>query len=291
MPSSRHEALVLLLRSPTLLVELLAEVPGLVALPADARATLVSETFRQLGPVEVHADAVVLVEGAGSRLAIVAEAQLRPDADKRRAWPCYLALLHRDLGCPVLLVVLTLDAEIAAWCAEPIEIAPGFVLRPTVLGPSSVPRVVDLDFAARHVELTVLSALAHAGADEPPASTAQIALAALHALAEGGQIDQDLRADYADVLWSALSAAARRALEGLMSTATREYQSEFAREYFAKGRAEGEARALTAILRARGLEVDAARVEQIRACTDLDRLDAWIRRAANATRVEDVFDA
>jgi len=301
MPSPRHEALVMLLRErPSLLVELLRESLG-VDLPVDVRARLASETLRQLSPIEVRADAVILLESRSSMMAIIAEAQLRPDPGKRRVWPSYVTLVHRDLGCTTLLVVLTVDQEVAAWCTEPIEVAPGFVLHPLVIGPSVVPRITDPNVAVLNVELAVLSALAHAGPEEPVESTAQIALAAIHAISRGAQVDEDLRADYADVVFGALSAAARSALEGLMSRASHEYQSDFAREYFAKGRvegrvegeaqgrAEGEARALLEILAVRGIAVGEARMELIRSCLDLGQLEAWIRRAVTATTEAEVF--
>lgn len=78
-----------------------------------------------------------------------------------------------------------------------------------------------------------------------------------------------------------------------MAIRTYEYQSDFARRYYgqgrAEGRAEGEATALLAFLAARGIEVPSDARARITGCTDLARLDSWIRRAATATTIQDLF--
>jgi hypothetical protein len=71
---------------------------------------------------------------------------------------------------------------------------------------------------------------------------------------------------------------------------THRYQSDFARRHFSAGEAQGEARgkargmanAVLAIFDARGIEVPDQIRTTITNCTDLDRLDRWIRRAATA---------
>ncbi len=78
-----------------------------------------------------------------------------------------------------------------------------------------------------------------------------------------------------------------------MTTTSHRYHSDFARRYFSQGEARGEARgeatALLAILDARGIEVPADLLETIRNCTDPERLEAWIRRAATADKIDDVM--
>lgn len=44
------------------------------------------------------------------------------------------------------------------------------------------------------------------------------------------------------------------------------------------------------MLAARGIDVPAAARDRITGCTDLDQLDAWIRRAATADSIEDLLD-
>ena len=75
-----------------------------------------------------------------------------------------------------------------------------------------------------------------------------------------------------------------------MTTTTHRYQSDFARRYYGEGEAKGEAKAVLAFLDARGIEIPDPVREDIISCTDLDQLDTWIRRAATANKVQELFD-
>ncbi len=89
-----------------------------------------------------------------------------------------------------------------------------------------------------------------------------------------------------------MSEAARAILEGLMASKY-EYQSDFAKRYVAQGRAEGlaegKARALLAVLEARGLAVSEPLRQRILSCSDLARLDTWLARAVTATSASEVL--
>jgi len=77
-----------------------------------------------------------------------------------------------------------------------------------------------------------------------------------------------------------------------MASGNYEYQSDFARRYVAQGkaegRAEGRAHAVLAVLAARGLDVPEDVRARITACTELERLDAWLARAVTAASAADV---
>jgi hypothetical protein len=83
-----------------------------------------------------------------------------------------------------------------------------------------------------------------------------------------------------------------------MTATSHRYESDFARRYFsqgeaqgkAEGKAEGEAKAVLAVLDARGVDVPDDVRARVMACTDLEQLDAWIRRAAGATKIQDLDD-
>jgi hypothetical protein len=60
-------------------------------------------------------------------------------------------------------------------------------------------------------------------------------------------------------------------------------------EGLAEGRAEGEVRAVLTVLDARGVYVPEKVRERIEACTDLERLETWLRRALTATTVDEVI--
>ncbi|PXY27751.1 hypothetical protein [Prauserella muralis] len=286
MPSHLHEALLELFRNrPSLAAELLAGPLG-VRLPPFDYARLDSGDLPDLNPTEYRADAVVVLTTADTpALAVVVEAQLGRDRGKRWSWPVYLATLRARLRCPAVLLVVCADIATAAWCSTPIELGhPGWTLAPVVLGPDRVPVVTDVGDAARAPELAVLSAMAH-GTHPDRDKVFHALLTALRT------VDAQRTTLYHDLVLAALPEAARHHLEALMKLGTHEYeyQSEFVRRNVVQGRAEGEATALLAVLAARGIEVPDDIRRRITGCTDLQQLETWIRRAATATSVEQLF--
>jgi hypothetical protein len=298
MPSVLHEALVVLFRNrPTLAAELLAGPLG-IGIPPFSSVRFESTELGDVVPPEYRADlALVLVDEDGAaRLAIVLEPQLGIDARKRFTWPVYVTSLRARLGCPVLLLVVAVDAAVARFASEPIDLGPpGFTLRPTVLGPDAVPLVVDEEAARGAPELAVLSALAHARSPR----ARDVARAALAAAA---CLDEERAGLYADLVFASLGDAARAALEDLMLNGKYEPLSDFAKHHYAQGlaageargealgEARGEARSILAFLEARGLCVTDDVRARILACDDLATLDAWVRRAATVESAAALFD-
>jgi hypothetical protein len=144
MPSLLHEALVELFRNrPALAAELLRDALG-VELPAYTEARTDSAGLTEVVPTEYRADLVVLLSEGRPVFAIVVEVQLSPDERKRTAWPAYVINLWARLECPTVLLVVAPEAAVARWCRQPI--APGqrgFVFRPYVAGPDSIPVVTE----------------------------------------------------------------------------------------------------------------------------------------------------
>jgi hypothetical protein len=297
MPSHLHEVLIEMFQDrPALVADLLAGPLG-VTVPEFHKAQVSSGALTEVAPTEYRADAVVTLNVAEKPVfAVVVEVQLRVDARKRRTWPAYVATLHARLRCPVMLLVVCPDQAVAAWCARPVVISePGLVLTPVVLGPRQVPVVTDPDVARRSPELTVLSALAHGGREDPSA-VFEALLAALEV------IDHDHANLYTDLVLTVLPAAARVWLEEFMTTAAQQHGSEFAYRYItraermgeargqARGEARGEAKALLLALDARGIDVPDDLRAKIEGCADTDQLEAWIRRAVTADQIQDIFD-
>ncbi|MGH7438880.1 MAG: hypothetical protein ACRENE_24605 [Polyangiaceae bacterium] len=290
MPSLQHEALLLLFRNrPELAPELLEQALH-VPLPAYAEVRLESSDLTDVSPAEYRADLVVLLVDGKPVLGIVVEVQLQRDDRKRFTWPVYVAGLRARIECPACLLVVTPSETVAEWCRAPIDLGPGGALCPLVIGPAAVPVVDDVARAERDPELAVLSAMAHG--HEPHAEV--IARAALSAVAH---LSEDRAVLYSDLILAALPVAARTALEKLMIPADYEFQSDFWKRRFAeartKGRAqglsEGRAQAILDILEARGLAVSDEIRARVLACTDTAQLDVWLRKAATATTVEQVF--
>ena len=290
MPSLSHEALLLLFRNrPELAPELLRDTLH-VPLPAYSDVRLESADLTDIAPAEYRADLVVLLIDGTPILGIVVEVQLQRDDRKRFTWPVYAAGLRARLECPACVLVVTPSDAVADWCRTPIDLGPGGSLSPLVIGPASVPVVDDVTVAEGDPELAVLSVLAHG--DEPHAEAIGRAalLAALH-------LSDERRLLYSDLVYTALSQAARAALEDLMAGGTYEFQSEFAKTHQAKGRAEGEAKgraeglaeAVLDVLEARGLPVSDEARARILACTDATQLAAWVRRAVTVASVDALF--
>ncbi len=269
---------------PALAADLLAGPLG-VTVPEFQTAQLSAGELTDVVPTEFRADAVVTLNAADSPVfAVVVEVQLRVDPRKRQTWPAYVATLHARLCCPTMLLVVCPDPAVAAWCEQPIVVSePGLVLTPVVLGPRRIPLVTDVDVARRHPQLAVLSALAHGGRSDPTPVFGAL-LAALDVM------DHDHADLYTDLVYAALPAAARVWLEEFMTTAAHKQESELFRRLGSRFRAEGEAGALLAILEARHIEVPDDIRAEFAACTDTVQLDAWIRRAATADKIEDVLD-
>lgn len=282
---------------PALAAELLAGPLG-IPVPAHQHIRLDSSELPDLAPTEYRADTVVtLTRDDKPVLSVVIEIQRRPDSGKRRSWPVYLTTLHARTHCPTMLLVVCPDQGTARWCATPIKTGhPGWTLVPLVIGPQRVPVVTDPATAADSPELAVLSAMAHGTRPERD-KIFQALLAGLTTT------DQDHAILYADAVLAALPQAARQHLEALMTSATYEYQSDFARRYFSQGKAEGEAKgkaegkaegeasALLAVLATRGIEVTDSARQRITQCTDADQLEAWVRRATTVSTLDEVFGA
>ena len=289
MPSARHEIIVELFRSrPSLAAELLREVLD-IPIPAFTEARIESSTFTDLHPSEYAADLVVLLSNGHPVLGIVIEVQLRPDPSKAYSWPYYVASLQLRLRCPTCLLIFTPDARVAKWAAHISPQGPGWSFKPLVLGPDMIPVVTTPEDAAARPELAVLSVMAHA-ARMPSARAAAMATAATQAV-----VNLPCGELYFDAILASLSAAARKAFEA-MNIKNYEFQSEWARNLIAQGRAEGEAEgeargkatAILRVLQARGILVAAEIRDQITGCTDLATLDRWIQRAVVAARANDV---
>jgi hypothetical protein len=168
-------------------------------------------------------------------------------------------------------------------------------LTPIVFGPDQIPQVVTPEEATRVPELAVLSALAHGGGQDGEKTLASLVDAY-------GVLDDDHRALYHDVVSAVLPQAAQHYLETLMKLKNYEYQSDFARHYFSKGKAEGRAegkaqgevesaaKIILRVLAARGVCVSPEARARITGCGDLAQLEAWAERAAVVSTTAELFD-
>ncbi|MGB6450193.1 MAG: DUF4351 domain-containing protein [Steroidobacteraceae bacterium] len=157
--------------------------------------------------------------------------------DKPFAWPAYVCNLRSRVRCPVCLLVVTVNPDVARWASRWIELGGENRFKPWVLSSSAIPQITDAAAARADPELAVLSAVAH-GKDADVEKAAKIALVAEAALVG---LDGERSIMYSDIRYDAVSEAARRALHA-MNPSKYEYKTEFAKRYYGQGLTEGEAK-------------------------------------------------
>lgn len=284
MPSRLHEDLLRLFQNrPSLAAELAQEALH-VQLPDYDEARVESANLSDLRPAEYRADLVILLMGQGPIHGIVVEVQLAQDDDKKYVWPAYVCNLRNRIRSPVCLFVMTVDEGVARWASQWIQIGGDSCFRPWVLGPSNVPEITDEAAARDDPELAVLSAVAH-GSDPDTAKAARIAVAAEAALLN---IDAERSTLYSDMLFDALSEAARRALRH-MNLPKYEYKTEFAKRYYGQGLTQGRAELVLKQLTRRFGDIpdDARATVQAADIEELDRIGERLLTAGSLAEALD----
>jgi len=318
MVSFKHQGLCKLIGErpdfvPTLLETLLG-----MKLSRNCVIVPAPETIRELGLPEHAADVVVAHRRATSRRrlneAFVFEVQLRPDRDKWWSWPVHLCGTRARHQCPTTLVVITTNQRTARWAAKPIDLGrEQGELRPLVIGPEQIPRMLELHEARACPELATLAVIVHGHRPESKRLIRNALEVVLERLAKKRERDRLLlelilgsvpRAtlreieDEMDVRttpllsgWSKQRIAQGRALgkrEGLQKGLQRGLQKGLTKG-LQQGRSDGRQRALILVLRSRGLVPTAAQRRRIESCTDARQLDAWLRRAVAVESVAQLF--
>lgn len=293
MPSVEHELPLDLIRNdPVFAVELFREVSG-QSLPEFTRVRDGAAEATHSAPAHLTTDSVVVCERPpGERegtdpvavLAIITEPQRAWDRRKYFTWPAYVANVRQRYKCPTVLLALTPTSSLARRYADPIDLGCGQV-RPLVLPMDTLEPVTDQRTAAEHPLLTVLALVAKPTKDREALDALSTALTS---------IDSASSSLYADYVLAALAAVTGSSPEELMPIGDYQFKTELIgrpfREGRTKGRAEGRAEAVLAVLEACGTPVSASVRERVLDETDLEVLDGWVRRAATVDRAEDLFD-
>jgi hypothetical protein len=292
MPSPRHDTINKLFRErPEAAVEILRDLMG-VDVPAIASVRLERNDFNDRPSKDFQPDTVITVGSAQAPIhGIVVEVQQVKAAEKRRQLPRYAAALWLMLRCPVTVLCVCLDRDVAAWYAQPTPTdLPGFVFRAMVLGPREIPMITDRDEIIAHPELAAMGVVIH-GRDR------RVAEAFVRAMET---LKNEHAPQYYEYAYSMAAPAVRRILEELMPTDW-PVHSPFAREHFGRGKAEGreegrvagrqegEAAALLRVLTARGIEVPEDVRARILACADARQIETWLDRAVVAISLGEVF--
>jgi len=290
VPSALHEVLVEIFRdNPEMIVELLGD-----RIEALTRSGLEFEldqpNLSQL--IEIDSDLVLRVFGPDRELlcTLIIEVQLRIDRDKARAWAAYQAGTHRRIKCPTFVIVIAIDPVVARWAAGPFCTGQT-MFAPIVLGPGDVPLLGREIRGHATLPLTLLSGLAHP--DHP--DILSIGQTLWQLIDQADSSNGDL---YWDLFLDAVNDATKKAL--LMQLQNYRPQSDWGKRFYAEGRAAGLAEgrangladaveALALLLDARGFSLDAELRARVEGCSDRAQLHAWLRRAATAESLADVF--
>jgi hypothetical protein len=279
MASLLHETIVeILAEHPELLVPALQEQLG--DLPVDLEFHRGESSQSQVPPLRLDLGLELRRRGEAEPFAaLTLEVQLSKDESKPFSWLLYHAGQHYRLRVPSYLVVVTSDPAVAAWAAGPFS--SGMVtMRPLVITPAHFPPITDPEEVKRSLARTFLSGLVHA--NTPVAADIGFALAA----ALDASPD-DIGLNYYDTLLAVLGDAIRSTLE--MQMKDWKPRSEWGKRLLANAKAEGRAASIVELLEVRGVPLDSPLRQRITACTDLDVLSRWLRRAATATVAEEVF--
>ncbi len=312
MPTLEHHGLIEMFReNPSLAPHFLTTVFRL-DLPRHAAVRVADSALDQLIPVEFRADLVLesLDDEGRVFLAIVLEVQREKAPRKKHSWPVYWAVARAERECPALVLIIATDADVAAWAAERIDMGMSLAsIQPLVLGPATLPVVTDPLTAAKEVELSILSAMAHGNGPEGPA----VLRAAFEAIE---RLDHEHAAVYFQIIWNVLREPMQRALEALVMERQTEGNATFPpfmqkliergklegfrdgelkglRDGELKGLRDGELKglrdALLRLITRAGMALTEDDRARIRACEDPVTLDRWIDNILGATTIQDVL--
>ncbi len=301
MPTLEHDGVVKLFRdNPNLAVRIIEEIFRM-SVPAHAAIRVADASLDQMLPIEFRADLVLDVLDSNGKcvLAIVFESQREIKERKKYTWVVYAAVAGAERESPAILMVVAVDADVAAWAAQPIDIGLGKgKLEPLVLGPATLPEITDERRAREDVELAVLSGMAHGNGTNGED--------VLRAAVEGIKtLDPEHAAVYFQIIWNVVREPMRRALErfAMENSQVEGKEDEFVlvrilreagfRDGFHDGEVKGEVKKLRDVLLRgalrRGLVLTEAQHARIRACDDRATLDRWFDNVFDAKSADELF--
>jgi hypothetical protein len=301
MVSARHEVMHRIFREDATLFARVIERCAGIRLPPPTKVSVVNTELNEPLVIERRIDTLLLAEAEikEGRYHLVVESQSSWDGKKLDSLTYYVAYLVNKFACPVVVLMVCTDADTARAFREPLVLGlpgiPTLTLRMVVLGPDTVPAVVDLHDACEDPVVALFSALTHS-LDPDVVKILEVLAPAL------ATIDEETAGFMAEFAELGLAdTAAREFWRSLMSAMTYPYQNRLRDEWREEGRAEGraegrqegqvqgEAAALLMILEGRGILVTSQIRERVMACTDAKVIESWLVRAARATTLDEVF--
>lgn len=150
------------------------------------------------------------------------------------------------------------------------------------LGPADVPAITTIEDARKSLDMTLFSGIVHGR----EGVAARIGLVLRQALDEA---PDDVGLYYWDAFLAALTKPVRKELD--MQLQRFQPRSDWSKEIYAKGEANGRAKDILVLLALRGFTPTPALRQRVSECTDLAQLDRWFRSAATAESLDAVFVA
>jgi hypothetical protein len=289
MPTLQHDAGVELFKDDPDLAGRTLRLTG-IDLPAGTELVPApaGETDRQLSKDLIPDTVLAAGSARNPSFVLIVEIQRAKEEGKLRQWPRYAAAKWLRHECPVEVLVVCPEAEVAEWYARPISTRlPGYTHQPRILMPSQVPAMATPEEVAADPGMAAVSVAYHGRRPE-------VANAFVAGIASLGPKAGE---DYYESGVGMSSQEIRNALEVLVSTKYQEPFSEFGKRHYSKGREEGLEQGLVSgerdkvllTLELRGIPVDAGQRERIMSSTDLGMLQLWSRAARTVETAEDLF--
>jgi len=296
MVSPTHEVPHVILQDDPASIAKMLEFLGIPVAPVK-KAAVISPDATEAKVLERHIDAVLRIETDTESFLVAVEVQSRPVESKWSTWLYYCAYLQEKLELPTALLIICLDAKVAAWASRGRSFGPlakrTAVLTPVVCGPRSLPRFLEREQIVGNLPLAALSLIAHAS--EPDAERQMSAFAAeLEAQAEeegkfalADLISAGLSGTQAARLWSRIMLMDTSYPRSPLAQALADQVArEVARETAIKDGTEKVIRALE--LQSKPIaEADRQRILE---CTDIDTLDHWFERTFTVAAASELFD-
>ncbi|MGP4010779.1 hypothetical protein [Streptomyces sp. 4N124] len=288
MVTSAHEGMHRIFQERPEILAPVFEVLG-IALPEKATVDAIVSDATETKPMARHIDTALRVcPSDGEDFLLAVEAQERRDAKKESSWPYYIAYLQSKYRLPVLLLVVCRDRATTKWAAGPFDCGTrGWTAQrtyPLVVGPDNLPVITDARTAAEKPAMAVFSALAHANSPDIDAI--------LNAM---GRALAGMGLEAGAYFWQFLEKGLGKTPAGDKWRDIMTFVNYFPGEgtllekAYVEGEARGEAKGVLAVLEAREIPVSEDIRERITACTDVDRVDYWLRKAITVTHAEDLF--
>lgn len=297
MVSSSHEAMHRIFQDHPTLFSRISETLG-IPFPAPTAISELPNDVTETKPVDRRIDTLLRIdtESHGPFLLAV-EAQKKKDPEKPASWGYYLAYLRNKYRLPPLLLVICQDRATAEWAAHPDPIGfcswPSLTVRPIVVGPDNLPVISDPAKVLEDVPLAALSTIVHGAGPDIDGILKTMSTALQEA-------PEDVRNPVIEFIFQGLDKLpAAEIWRKLVVVDLSFYKSPLFQEVREEARAEARAEGVTeraaedvlSVLDKRGIDIPEEARTRITDCDDPDILRGWLRQAAIATSIDDVFRA